>query len=100
VASTGTYPRRGGKHPERFTLSPLTRSGSIAAVTFSLPHTDRVALKLYNLSGMEKYTLVDKTFNPGSYSFTLDARTIAPGNYLLRMRKGMVEEARSMSLFR
>jgi uncharacterized protein YfaS (alpha-2-macroglobulin family) len=69
-------------------ISPLSRTGSVVAVEFSLPHSDQVAIKMYDPTGREISSLVNKTLNAGSYRYFWDTHTNAPGCYAVRLQAG------------
>jgi len=55
-------------------------------ISFNLPASGFVSLKVYDLLGREVATLVDETRAAGSYNVRFDARSIASGTYLYRLR--------------
>jgi hypothetical protein len=59
-----------------------------AIISFSLPHADRVMVKIFNLAGHETACLVNTHLDPGLYSYLWDTRTAAPGCYIARMQAG------------
>jgi hypothetical protein len=69
-------------------------------ITFDLPRTDEVILKVFNILGEEVATLVSDRLNAGSYSYDWDASQMASGVYLYRLEAGEYIETRKMILMR
>ncbi len=65
-------------------------------IKFSIPKTEFVTLKVYNLLGQEVATLVSETLNIGSYSYTWDADQLASGVYLYKLQAGDFVETKKM----
>jgi hypothetical protein len=99
-APTNARPRREVGNQERFAISLQNRAGSLVAITISLSHPDRVAVKIYDLLGRDIYSVVNKSLCPGSYCYVWDAATVAPGNYIVGMRNATHEEFKSIFLSR
>ena len=71
-----------------FKISPLSGSGSIVAVEFSIPHPDRVTVTMYDPAGKEISSLINQQLNTGSYRYLWDTHTFARGCYMARMKVG------------
>ena len=56
------------------------------AIEFSLPNTEFVTLKIYNLLGQEVATLVSDKLTPGNYKYTWDAAKFASGVYYYKIQ--------------
>jgi hypothetical protein len=69
-------------------------------ITFDLPRTDEVILKVFNILGEEVATLVSDRLNAGSYSYDWNASQMASGVYLYRLEAGEYIETRKMILMR
>jgi len=54
-------------------------------IEFSIPTTDFVNLKIYNILGQEVATLVSKKLTPGSYKYNWDASGFPSGIYYYRI---------------
>jgi len=88
--------------PTQFTLSqnypnPFNPSTNIS---FSLPASGFVSLKVYDLLGREVATLVDETRAAGSYNVRFDARSLASGTYLYRLTTPSQSATRKLILMR
>ena len=58
------------------------------AVQFSLSHSDQVAIKIYNLSGREITTLINKNLGAGEHILSWDTKNVAAGCYAVKMQVG------------
>jgi N-acetylneuraminic acid mutarotase len=81
-------PSRGDKNPAQFMLhqnypNPFNPSTTIE---FSLPKSDFVTLKIYNLLGQEVEELVAKRLTPGNYKYTWDASDLSSGVYYYKIQ--------------
>ncbi|MCX7756962.1 MAG: T9SS type A sorting domain-containing protein, partial [candidate division WOR-3 bacterium] len=65
--------------------NPVSR---VATVSYNVPHTGYVSVKLYDASGRVITTLYDGMLEAGSYTMTLDARNLAYGVYFLKYEHG------------
>ena len=61
---------------------------SVITVEFSIPHPERVAVKMHDLAGREISSLVNQHFDAGSYRYLWDTRTFAQGCFMLKMQVG------------
>jgi len=69
-------------------------------IEFSIPKSEFVALKVYNILGEEVATLVSERLTAGSYKYDWDARDLASGVYLCRVQAGNYIEVKKMVLLR
>jgi len=58
----------------------------ITNIAFSIPKTEVISLKIYNLLGQEVSTLVSEKLTPGNYTYTWDASGFASGVYYYRLQ--------------
>jgi hypothetical protein len=98
---TGVIERDAGV-PTEFKLSqnypnPFNPSTSIQ---YSVPSTQYVSLKVYDMLGRELRTLVSDVKPPGSYTAEWDARGVASGVYFYRIEAGAFRETRKLILLR
>ncbi|MBN2379141.1 T9SS type A sorting domain-containing protein [candidate division WOR-3 bacterium] len=73
-------------------------------VSFALPHTTNVSLKVYDISGKLVATLVNGTEKPGRHSVTWNGtddagRTVAQGIYLVRMESESFSATKKVVLY-
>jgi uncharacterized delta-60 repeat protein len=68
-------------------FNPLT------TIEFSIPATEFITLKIFNLLGQEVGTLVSARLNPGIYKYNWDARGFSSGIYFygLETKKGLIQ---------
>ncbi|RPI18496.1 MAG: T9SS C-terminal target domain-containing protein [Ignavibacteriae bacterium] len=74
-------------------------------INFSIPRTDNVMLKIYDINGQEVYTLVNEKLNAGKYSATWNSvndrgNSVASGVYFYKIISGDYVEAKKMILVR
>ncbi len=69
-------------------------------IEFSIPKTEFVTVKIYNLLGQEVETLVAKKLNAGSYKYDWDAGKLASGIYMYRLEAGDFGETKKMVLIK
>ncbi len=62
--------------------NPLSRPTTIS---FSIPRTEYVSMKVYDVTGSLVSTLVNKRLTAGTHSLTVDTKKLASGVYFLRM---------------
>jgi hypothetical protein len=66
----------------------LSRFGSTIAIEFTIPHSDHVAVTMYDLAGKEMSSLVKKYLTAGSYRYLWDTHAFARGCYAVRLQAG------------
>jgi hypothetical protein len=69
-------------------------------IEFSIPKSEFVTLKVYNILGEEVATLVSEKLTAGKYKYDWDAGRLASGVYLYRIQVGDFVEAKKMILMR
>ncbi len=88
--------------PESFTLhqnypNPFNPTTNI---TYTLAHTERVTLRIYDAQGRLVQTLVNGTQPAGSHAITFDAGHLASGSYFYRLHTAAGVQTRQMTLVR
>jgi uncharacterized lipoprotein YddW (UPF0748 family) len=58
---------------------------SITNIQFSIPKSEFITLKIYNMLGQEVATVVSDQLSPGNYKHTWDASDFASGIYLYKL---------------
>ena len=91
-----------GVNPDNYTLSqnypnPFNPSTTI---NFSIPNSEYVTLKVYNILGSEVATLVNENLAAGAYRFNFDAQNLASGVYLYELNAGNFREIKKMNLLK
>ncbi|MGB6650411.1 MAG: T9SS type A sorting domain-containing protein, partial [Bacteroidota bacterium] len=61
---------------------------AMTTIQFAIPKAGRVLLKVYDMLGRERATLVDREMTPGTFSVQWDASDLASGVYLYRLVSG------------
>ena len=69
-------------------------------IEFTLPETEFVTLKVFNMLGLEVATLVSKKLNPGRHTYTFDGKNLASGYYYYQMSAGNYREVKRMILIK
>jgi len=69
-------------------------------IEFTLPSTQRVALRLYNVLGREVAVLMDEIRTAGRHEMTFDASGLPSGVYLCRLEAGGKAETRKIVLLK
>ncbi len=75
-------------------FNPLT------TINFDINRKDKVTLKVYDILGKLIATLVNKTFNPGSYSVNWNASQYQSGIYFYRLETGNFTDTKRMILIK
>ena len=99
IASVENIP---GVTPSNYSLdqnypNPFNPSTTI---NFTIPNSDFVTLKVYNILGSEVATLVNENLSAGSYKFNFDAQNLASGVYLYELNAGNFREIKKMNLLK
>ena len=69
-------------------------------ILFSIPTSEFVTLKVYDVLGREIATLVNENLSAGSYSYNFDAKNLTSGVYLYKLQAGKYSEIKKMMLIR
>ena len=88
--------------PKNFYLSqnypnPFNPSTTIE---FTLPKSEIVELKIFNILGKEVSTLVSNKLNSGNYTYQFDGKNLASGIYYYQLIAGDFREVKKMILLR
>lgn len=89
-----------GSLPASFSLSEVTpnplRQGVGGAITYELPATARVRLKIYDLAGREIVALVDEERPAGRHRVAIDPGALPSGLYFYRIEAGAFSQPRRL----
>jgi len=69
-------------------------------IEFSIPKSEFVTLKIYNLLGQEVSTLISDKLIPGEYKYTWDASHLASGMYFYKLETESFSITKKMILLR
>jgi hypothetical protein len=91
-------PDPSAKIPSKITLdqnypNPFTSSTSIS---FSLPHTENISLKIYDQLGNEVANLVSEYYESGKYHADWNAEKFPAGMYYSKIRAGSFSETKGL----
>ncbi len=74
-------------------FNPLT------TISYSIPKTNFVTLKIYDMLGREIQTLINEVQEPDKYSINFDASKLSSGVYFYKLRVGTIFEKTNKMLF-
>ena len=77
--------------------NPLNPSTSI---TYAIPQTKKVVLKVYDVLGREVATLVNEEKQPGTYEINFDASSLTSGVYFYKIQAGSFVQTKKMILLK
>ncbi len=88
--------------PEKFTLFPCYPNpfNSSTTISYSLPQSGNIDLKVFDLQGREVTTLSQGFQRAGNYKLNFDARNISSGTYFVRMKAGNQNQVRKLQLIK
>jgi hypothetical protein len=91
-----------GAVPQEYVLSQNYPNPFNPATTISyqLPATSTVSLKVFDMLGREVATLVNEVKQPGAYTVTWDASGMATGVYFYRLQAGSFVETKKMLILK
>jgi len=69
-------------------------------IEFTIPKSEFVELKVYNILGNEVSTLVSKKLNQGNHTYTFNGKNLASGIYYYQLVTGDFREVKKMILLR
>jgi hypothetical protein len=69
-------------------------------IKYSLAHSGRVTLNIYDLLGREVITLIDEEKPPGIYETTWNASSFPSGVYFLKMHADQFSETKKLMLMK
>jgi hypothetical protein len=89
-----------GTVPESFSLSQNYPNpfNPVTKINFTIPKNNLVTLKVYDISGKEVVTLINKFMNAGEYETTFDATQLSSGVYFYRISSGDFVDVKKMML--
>lgn len=69
-------------------------------IVYDLPKKEFVSLKIFDISGKELMSLVNKLQSPGSYKIVLESNNLSSGTYFYRIEAGDFKMTKKMILIR
>ncbi|MDD5673539.1 MAG: T9SS type A sorting domain-containing protein [Chitinivibrionales bacterium] len=88
IVETNIQLQQGMLDQENIKIYSPNHSNHNVNIKFSLPHSDLVTIKIYNLSGKEMISLFNQYVDAGTHSLNFDTRNIATGCYVGRIQVG------------
>lgn len=77
-----------GTKPTKVSLAVSPNPGRTPRVTFAVPRRDHVSIGVYDLAGRRLTTLVNREFEPGTYSVDWTGQQVGAGVYFYKMTVG------------
>lgn len=65
-------------------------------IDFTIPQNNLVTIKVYDITGKEVMTLVNKSMNKGTYTVTFDGTKLNSGVYFYKLTSGSYSETKKM----
>ena len=69
-------------------------------ISFSLPHPEKVTIKIYDILGRETVLLTNETHPAGIHHISFDANTLSGGIYLYRMTAGNYSSVKKFAIIK
>lgn len=69
-------------------------------IRFSVPATNMVSLRVYDILGREVATLLEGQYTAGTYSYQWNARNLASGIYFYRLEAGNFSQTKKLMLLK
>jgi glucuronoarabinoxylan endo-1,4-beta-xylanase len=88
--------------PDRFVLGQNYPNpfNATTAIDFSILESNNVQLKIYDISGREKKTLVNKRMSAGEHTVRFNADDLSSGVYFYRIKAGDLSQMQKMILIK
>jgi hypothetical protein len=100
VGVIGHGPQRGMQQQVNMQVHSASHANPNMTIEFSLPHPDRVTVVVYDLSGREVASLVNRYLGSGAHSMAWNTRSLATGCYTVRTQAGSNTRVSSIPVFR
>ncbi len=86
--------------PQRYSLSQNYPNpfNPVTKISFDIPTSGNVSLKVFDVTGSVLYTLVNGQLNAGKYSYDFDGSELSSGVYYYRLESGAFSETKKMIL--
>lgn len=70
----------------------------VTKIRYSVPKTEFVSIKVYDIAGKETASLVNRTLEAGEYIYEFDGSSLSSGSYICRMNAGSFKKEMLMVL--
>jgi hypothetical protein len=81
------------------TAAPAGGAHRLITVSFSLPSSEQVLIRVTDIAGRQTATLADNRFGPGAHSLTWDVHAFHAGVYMVSMQAGPMKRTTYISVF-
>lgn len=71
-----------------------------ASISFSLDKTEKILVKIFDLTGRLMKTLTDKNFEQGVHELRWDAAGVTAGIYIVQLNTGNYRETKKISVIK
>lgn len=101
-ASNSNEPLNNPEIPTEYTLSQNYPNpfNPVTKINFSIPETGLVTLKVFDITGRNVETLLNEVKNPGFYSITFNASSLASGVYFYQIETASFVNTKRMVLLK
>jgi hypothetical protein len=97
---TGAQPQRETLQKAHVTIRAPGRTNPDVLIELSLPRSEHVVVRIFDLCGREIASLVNKQLPAGSYGYRWNTRDISTGCYTVRVRAGSRSYGKNITVFR
>ena len=70
----------------------------VTKIRYSVPKTEFVSIKIYDMLGKETSSLINRTVEAGEYIYDFDGSSLSSGSYICRMNAGSFKKEIMMVL--
>jgi len=72
----------------------------VTKIVFSVPKSENVSLKIFDILGREKENLINKKMNPGTYEIIFDGSKYSSGIYFYSLQTGNYSDTKKMVILK
>jgi photosystem II stability/assembly factor-like uncharacterized protein len=83
-----------------FHIRPPSHTSPFVTVAFSLPQSEHITVKTYDLSGRTIAVLVNKSLGSGSHRITWNTQNMSSGCYMIKLQSGSYSFVKNFSIIR
>jgi hypothetical protein len=100
IGTTQIRPQSPVLSHENLRINSSGGSNPNISIEFYIPHSDKVSIKIYSLSGHEIASLVNKNFGSGTHSISWNTRNLAAGCYTIKLQSGTNTYVKSIPIMK
>ena len=99
---SGISPTEATPVPSTYSLHPIYPNpfNSFATITYTLPHSSTVDLRVFDLTGREIRSLDHRIQPAGTYRLPFNGQALSTGTYFVQMKVGDYQQTRKMLLIK